>query len=163
VNGATTHELYYNLVDSHHENRVNIHSFAISGIGKFDAKMIAQDNNNANSLIETTFADIILNAKSPVNNETIFSSIKITSASDDTEWRYLLLTNRNNLHAAKHMIDDLIKYIYTDPDITNDLSMNGERIRRANRICTSNEFKGYMAFPLSKLPSIITTNPTPNA
>jgi hypothetical protein len=119
VNGAITHELYYNLVRSHHENMANIHSFAISGIGKLDAKVIAQDNNNANSSIKTTFADIILNTKNPVNNETIFSSIKITSASQ-TEGRYLLLTNKNNLHAAEHMIDDLIKYINTNPDITND-------------------------------------------
>jgi hypothetical protein len=162
VNGVITHELYYNLVRSHHENMANIRSFAISGIENLDAKMLAQDNNDANSSIETTFAKIILNAKHPANNETIFSSIETTSASQ-TEGRYLLLTNKKNLHAAEHMIDDLIKYINTDPDITNDLSMTGERIRRANKIRTSNEFEGYTAFLLSKVPSTITTNPAPNA
>jgi hypothetical protein len=40
VNGAITHELYYNLVHSHHENMANICSFAISGIGKLDAKSL---------------------------------------------------------------------------------------------------------------------------
>jgi hypothetical protein len=162
VNGAITHELYYNLVRSHHENMANIRSFAISGIGKLDAKMLAQDNNDANSTVETTFADIILNAKNPVNNETIFSSIEITSASQK-EGRYLLLTNKNNLHAAEHMIDDLIKYINTATDITDDISIDGEGIRRANRIRTSNEFDGYTAFLRSKVPSTITTNPAPNA
>ena len=137
-------------------------SFAISGIGKLDAKMLAQDNNDANSTVETTFADIILNAKNPVNNETIFSSIEITSASQK-EGRYLLLTNKNNLHAAEHMIDDLIKYINTATDITDDISIDGEGIRRANRIRTSNEFDGYTAFLRSKVPSTITTNPAPNA
>jgi hypothetical protein len=68
-----------------------------------------------------------------VNNETIFSSIEITSASQN-EGRYLLLTNKNNLHAAEHMIDDIIKYDNTATDITNDLLIAGERIRRANRI-----------------------------
>jgi hypothetical protein len=38
------------------------------------------------------------------------------------------------------MIDDLIKYINTTTDITNDLLIAGERIRRANRIQTYNEF-----------------------
>jgi hypothetical protein len=162
VNGAITHELYYNLVRSHHENMANIRSFAISGIGKLDAKMLTQANNSPNSLIETTFADIILNAKNAENNETIFSSIKITSASQ-TKGRYLLLTNKNNLHAAEHMIDGLIKYIDTEPDITNDITIPGERIRRTNRILTSNKFEGYTAFLLSKVPTTITTNPTLDA
>jgi hypothetical protein len=156
VNGAITHELYYNLVRSHHENMANIRSFAISGIGKLDAKMLTQANNDPNSSIETTFADIILNAKNAENNEKIFSSIKITSASQ-TEGRYLLLTNKNNLHAAEHMIDGQIKYI------TDDITIPAERIQRANRIQTSNKFEGYMAFLLSKVSTMITTNPTPNA
>jgi hypothetical protein len=87
------HELYYNLVCSHHEKMANIRSSAISGIEKLDAKMLAQDNNNANSSIKTTFADIILNAKNAANNERIFSSIENTNASK-TEGRYLLLTNK---------------------------------------------------------------------
>jgi hypothetical protein len=133
VNGAITHELYYYLVRSHHENMANICSFAISGIGKLGARMLTQANNDPNSLIETTFADIILNAKNAKNNEMIFSSIEITSASQ-TKGRYLLLTNKNNLHAAEHMIDGLIKYIDTEPNITNNITISGERIRCANRI-----------------------------
>jgi hypothetical protein len=68
-----------------------------------------------------------------VNSKTIFSSIEITSAIQK-EGRYLLLTNKNNLHATEHMIDDLIKYINTATDITNDILIAGEGIRRANRI-----------------------------
>jgi hypothetical protein len=113
-------------------------------------------------MVETTFADIILNAKKTVNNETIFSSIEIRSASQK-EGRYLLLTNKNKLHTAEHMIDDLIKYINTATDITDDISIAGEGIRRANRIQTSNKFDGYTAFLRSKVPSMITINPAPNA
>jgi len=162
VNGAISYKLYFDLVNNHHEHMANIRSFAVSGIADLETKMMAQDNEDVNSAVETSFSDIIMNAKVPGTNKLIFSSIEPTNASS-TEGRYLLLTERNKMGDAEHMIDEFIAYIKANPEISNTLSIEGEEVRRANRIQTSNEFNGYKSFLLSKVPSTITTNPAPNA
>jgi carotenoid cleavage dioxygenase-like enzyme len=61
------------------------------------------------------------------------------------------------------MIDELVKYIATRPDIDAEVLMHGEEVRRANRIKVSNAFNGYADFLATKVPAIITTNPAQNA
>jgi hypothetical protein len=58
-------ELYYELVNAHHEQMVNICSFAISGISNLNAPMLVQDNTDTNLSVPTTLKQLILNAKLP--------------------------------------------------------------------------------------------------
>jgi hypothetical protein len=47
--------------------------------------------------------------------------------------RYLLLMERSKMGAAEHMIDELItKHIKANPDLSNEIMIEGEEIRRAN-------------------------------
>jgi hypothetical protein len=110
ANGMIKQELYYELVNAHHaEHMVNIRSSAISGISNLNAPMLVQANTDTNSLVPTTLKELILNAKVPETNIEIFSSMELTSYSE-TDGRYLLLTDKKNLRAAEHMIDELIEY-----------------------------------------------------
>jgi hypothetical protein len=127
-------ELYYGLVNAHHQHMVNIRSFVISGISNLNAPMLVQANTDTNSSVPaTTLKEIILNAKVPGTNTEKFSSMESTSYSE-TDGRYLLLTDKKKLRAAEqHMIDELIEYIHTtNPDITAATTILGEEIRRAN-------------------------------
>jgi hypothetical protein len=162
ANGMITTQLYYDLVNAHHEHMANLRSFAITGIAKLSAPMIVQDNTDANSSVETTLEQIILDAKVPGTDQLIFSSIEPTTNSD-TEGRYLLLTDSMKLAHAEHMIDELVKHIATHPEIEKEVSINGEEVRRANRIKVSNAFHGYTDFLVSKVPTVIITNPAQNA
>jgi hypothetical protein len=162
ANGMIKTDLYYDLVNAHHEHMANLRSFAITGIAKLSTPMIAQDDTDDSSSVETTFEQIILDAKVPGTDQYIFSSIEPTTHSD-TEGRYLLLTDSTKLVHAEHMIDVLVTYIATHPEIEREVAIIGEEVRRANRIKVSNAFHGYTDFLLSKVPSTITTNPAPNA
>jgi hypothetical protein len=162
ANGMITSELYYKLVDAHHEHMANIRSFAIVGIAKMNTPMNAQVDKDTNSLVETTFERIILDARVPETNKIIFSSIEPTSLSN-TDGRYLLLTDKTKLGAAEHVIDELIKYIAINPNLKTEIAIAGEDVRRANRIKVSKAFYGYTDFLVSKVPTVITTNPAQNA
>jgi hypothetical protein len=122
-------DLYYKLVDAHHEHMANIWSFSITGIANLNTPMTAQDNQDINSSVEATLARIILDAKVPDTNENIFSSIEPTSLSDK-EGQYLLLTDKTKLSNAEHMIDELVKYIANHPNLSNEISIGGVDVRR---------------------------------
>jgi hypothetical protein len=162
MNGAISYDLYFDLVNAHHEHMASIRSFAIMGIADLKAAMKTQATRDTNSAVETTVEHVIMDAKVPGTNEPIFLSIEPTSASEK-EGRYLLLTEKIKIGAAEQMIDELVKYIRSHPDVAHPMTIPGHVIHRANRVQVSAEFDGYAQFLVSKVPSVITTNPAPNA
>jgi hypothetical protein len=162
VHGTISYELYYSLVNARHEHMVNIRSFAITGIMDLKAAVLAQVTTDADSSIETTLEQIIMDAKVHGTNDPIFLSIEPTNTTQ-TEGRYLLLTEKNKISAAKHMIDELVKYISANPTLSDTMTIPGQEIRRANRVQVSNAFDGYANFLVSKVPTTVITNPAQNA
>jgi hypothetical protein len=71
ANGMITSELFYKLVDAHHEHMANIWSFEIVGITNINTPMNAQVDKDTNSLVETTFERIILDTRVPETKEII--------------------------------------------------------------------------------------------
>jgi hypothetical protein len=162
VHGAISYELYYSLVNAHHEHMANIRSFAVTGISDLKAAMLAQVTTDADSSIETTLEQIIMDAKIHGTNDPIFLSIEPTNTTQ-TEGRYLLLMEKHKISAAEHMIDELVKYISANPTLSATMTIPGQEIRRANRVQVSNAFDGYANFLVSKVPTTVITNPAQNA
>jgi hypothetical protein len=162
TNGMIKTDLYYALLNAHHEQMANLRSFAITGIANLSTPMTTQDTTDATSSVATTFEKIIMDAKVPGTDHLIFSSIEPTIHSDK-DGRYLLLTESSKLSHAEHMIDELLKYIAANPHIDAEVSLIGEEVRRANRIKVSHTFHGYTDFLASKVPTVITANPAQNA
>jgi hypothetical protein len=123
---------------------------------------MAQATTDETSSVMTTLKQAILTAKVPGTTTDIFSSIETTSFSD-SDGRFLLLTEKKHIGAAEHMIDELIQYIKTNPDVDNETTILGDEIRRTNRVKVSQHFNGYNAFLGSKVPQTVTSNPSPNA
>jgi hypothetical protein len=162
ANGMIKQELFYALVNAHHEHMANIRSFAISGVLNLNAKIMVQDTTDETSSVMSTLKQAILTAKVPGTTNNIFSSIETTSSSD-SDGRFLLLTEKKHIGAAEYMIDELIQYIMTHPDVKNETTIHGDEIRRANRVKVSKHFNGYNDFLGSKVPQTVTSNPSPNA
>jgi hypothetical protein len=68
--------------------------------------------------------------------------VELTWYSETDGRYYLLLTDKKKLRAAEHMIDELIEYIHTNPDVTAATTILGEEIRRANRVNVTKSFSG---------------------
>jgi hypothetical protein len=162
VHGAISYELYYSLVNAHHEDMANICSFAVTGIMDLKAAMLAQVTTDADSSIETTLKQIIMDAKVHRTNNPNFLSIEPTNTIQ-TEGRYLLLTEKNKISTSKHMIDKLVKYISANPTLSDTMTIPGQEIRRANRVQVSNAFDEYANFLVSKVPTTVIINPAQNA
>jgi hypothetical protein len=60
---------------------VNSRSFATFGIANLNTTLVVQDNQDTNSLVKPTFAEIVMNAQVPETNEKIFLSIEPTKYS----------------------------------------------------------------------------------
>jgi hypothetical protein len=69
----------------------------------------------------------------------------------------LLLTEKNKISAAEHMIDELVKYILANPTLSDTMTIPGQEIRRANRVQVSNAFNEYANFLVSKVPTTVIT------
>jgi hypothetical protein len=162
ANGMIKQELFYALVNAHHEHMANIRSFAISGVSNLNAKIMVQDTTDETSSVMSTLKQAILTAKVPGTTTDIFSSIETTSFSD-SDGRFLLLTEKKHIGAAEYMIDELIQYIKNNPDVNNETTIPGDEIRRTNRVNVSNHFNGYNDFLGSKVPQMVASNPSPNA
>jgi hypothetical protein len=121
ANRMIKQELYYELVNAHHEATHGGHHLysAITGISNLDAPMLVQDNMDADSSVMTTLKQVIVTAKVPGTATEFFSSIEPTLFSK-TDRCHLLLTNRKTISMAEYMIDELIKFIKTNPDIKNE-------------------------------------------
>lgn len=162
VNGAISYELYFDLVNAHHEHMANIRSFAISGIANLKAVMTSQDTMDTNSSVESTIEQVIMDAKVPGTNNPIFLSIEPTNASQ-SEGRYLLLTDKTKISAAEQMIDALVKYLRLNPNVAQTMTIPGQMIHRTNRVQVSSEFDGYAQFLVSKVPTTLIIDPAKNA
>jgi hypothetical protein len=81
ANGMIKQELYYELlVIAHdHEHMANIRSFAIFSISDLNAPILAQENTDTNSLVQTTLKQLILTSKVHGTKTELFSSIELTS------------------------------------------------------------------------------------
>jgi hypothetical protein len=161
IHGAIYYKLYYSLVNAHHEHMTNICSFAITGIMDLKAAMLAQVTTDADSSTKTTLEQIIMDAKVHGTNNPIFLSIEPINTTQ-TEGRYLLLTEKTMISAAEHMIDEYVKYISANPNLSDMITIPGQEIRCANRVQVSNAFDGYANFLVSNVPTTVITNPAQN-
>ena len=163
MNGSINHELFYNLLGKHHEQMTSIRSFAVTNVPNMKNTITVGSDDDVNIPVTSTLHEVIMNAKIVNTKIKIFSSVENTNYSA-TEGRYLLVTDKHKMKHAETFMDDLITHIHKHDDLRSKFSIDGEPIRRVNRVKTSTKFDGYTNFLIekSKIPSTIETNAPPN-